>query len=501
MKRLGWIKLTLIIVLLTGFLIRIYQIESVSNQFHVTRQFYTAQMVRGDYFASIDVPEWRRAISRANQPPSLEPPFIQTVALIGYKLTGSEQIWIPRAFSALMWMISGYFLFLAAKIIMREEAALVTVVFYMFIPFGIVSSRTFQANPTMIALSVITYFAVLRYFEQPSPRRLFWAIISAASANWVMIYAAFSILPLFAWLSIQRHGFRHVFSKRDTWLFVFFSLLPVGLYYFDGLFISGYLLSQTGSLFKPHLWLTAIFWINWAAIIVEVIGIAGIILSLQAVVTTRMPLQSATIRSLWLGYIIFGIIFNWPIMSHSYYSMPLIPVAALSIGSVLDFIIIHLKTTRQQKLIPVIALGVVAVLCIYGLATYLPTTSVSSELAKEIPIAQEIGNKLQHSSHTVFLAKDYGSYLKFYGEIAGANWPMTWDFNAERASNKSSQSVEQRLEEITNYGNPHYFIITDFDEYERQNDLMQYLMSHFAILEKTPDYIIYDLLKSVRSVP
>ncbi len=493
MKRLGWIKITLIILMVIGFLARVYQIGSVSNQFHLTRQFSTAQMVRGDYFATADVPEWRRAVALANQPPSLEPPVIQTVALLGYKLVGSEQLWIPRTFSALAWVIGAFFLFLAAKKIMREEAALVTVAFYLFTPFGLAASRSFQANPTMIALSIISYFTILHYFEQPSKQRLFWAIIAAAITNLVMIYTVFTIFLLFGWLSLQRHGLRRVLLEPDTWLFLFLSLLPSGIYYFNGLFIAGYLRSQTGALFNPSLWLTPIYWINWVALIGEVVGFIALILSIQALLTARKPLQSATLRSLWLGYLLYGFVISWPIMSHSYYSMPLIPIVALSLGSVADFIFVRLQAPRQRQWIPGLTLAGIAAFSIFGLAIYLPTTTVTSELAHEVEIAQEVGDKVQHSTHTIFLAKDYGSFLKFYGEIAGLSWPGTWDFNAERVAGKPTISLVQRLNAMNTENSPQYFIITDFDELSLQDDLEQYLSSHFTVVERNDDFIIYDM--------
>ena len=251
-------------------------------------------MVRGDYYASMDVPEWRKAVAIANQPLALEPPVIQTVALVGYKLVGSEQLWIPRTFSALMWIIGGCFLFLTAKKIMRPEAALIATAFYLFTPYGIAASRSFQANPTMISLSVITYFAILHYFEQPSRKRLIWAGISATAAILVMIYTVFTIFILFAWLYLSRNGIRSLFKKFDWVLFGLIALLPSALYYFYGFFVSGVLGSQTGALFNPNLWFSADYWVDWIGRTGVVVGFLVLILSIQALITARKPLQSAT---------------------------------------------------------------------------------------------------------------------------------------------------------------------------------------------------------------
>ena len=42
---------------------------------------------------------------------------------------------------------------------------------------------------------------------------------------------------------------------------------------------------------------------------------------------------------------------------------------------------------------------------------------------------------------------------------------------------------------------PDYFIITDFDEYNKQMDLKDFLTSNFPTLAQTNEYLIYDLRK------
>ena len=86
---------------------------------------------------------------------------------------------------------------------------------------------------------------------------------------------------------------------------------------------------------------------------------------------------------------------------------------------------------------------------------------------------------------------------KFYGEIGGYNWPDSWDFYAQFISGVASETPAQRIAEITKTYNAHYFIITDFEEFKLQKDLMSYLASHFVVFERTSDYLIYDLTKSL----
>ncbi len=492
--RSQWVKISLAVLLVVALGVRLYQIDSLSNTFHLDRQLYTAQMVRGQYWGNDpSVPEWRRKIAMLNQPPMLEPPIVQTIALVGYQLTGGEHLWIPRVFSAVMWVIGGWFMFLTAKKLVREEAALVAVAFYLFTAFGIAASRSFQANPAMIALCVMSWYGILHYFERPSMWRLILAAAAAAAANLVLIYAVFMIFPLYGWIAIQKYGFRRAVLNRDAWLFAFLAMLPSIIYYFIGFFVAGFLKSQTGALFNPHLWTSGDYWVNWLGRIGVVMGFLALILSIQALVTTRKPLQAATLRSLWLGYFLYGFIINWPISSHDYYSLQVIPIAALSLSCVADVVANGLRSPRMRRFIPVLILLIAGYIGFDGLVHYLPTTVVTPEMEKDVAIVEEVGNLLKHSPDVLALTNDYAALMKFYGEVGGVSWPNRWNLYAAQVAGQPDMTTEERMQALVQEHRYRYFVVTSFDELKYQPDLEPYLQSHYPVLVRTNDYIVYDM--------
>jgi hypothetical protein len=482
------------VILALALIARLYEIGSISNDFHAVRQYSTALQVRPDYLATLpDTPAWRLENARLNQLPLLEPPYIQQAALLTYRLAGGENLALPRAISAIFWVIGGYFLYLLGKKLFTPEAALLAMVFFLFAPFGLLASRSFQSNPTMLALIIISIYAMIGYFENPTSRRLLWVILPAAAAMLVMIYAVFILLPAYYALAIQAKGWRRATFSRDTILFGFFSLLPSGLYYLNGFIGAGFLRGQTGSLMMPSLWTTPAYWINWANFVVTVIGLVPLILSINVLVTARRSPTAALMRGLWGGYIIFGLLINYPIMSHSYYSLPLLLNAALSIGCIAHQFFTRLPADRRPMLTASAATAISALIVVFGLVQYLPTTVTTEEQRRSVQAAQEIGERLDHTSHMIYLTSDYGMNLQYYGELAGSAWPNIATLSLYNIAGRPQLTVEERLQQLMAQRDYRYFVVTSMREFALHADLVQYLDYRYPVLAQTDDYIIYSL--------
>ncbi len=481
----------LMVLIVVALVIRLYQIDSISNRFHRIRQYNTAMMTRG-YFVQLSplVPQWQREIALAVQPPMLEPPIIQGIALAGYLLIGHEALGIPRVFSAIIWCLAAYPLFKLAKRLMRPDAALVTVALYLFLPFGILASRAFQINPAMVAAIIFSWDVLVRCFEQPTRRNWLIATFWTGLANILLIYAAAFIYPLvLVWLWRKRQSP----FNRDILLFGFGSLLPSVLYYADGYWGSGFLRTQGGTLFQPELLVTLGFWANWVWLMTSILGPVLLVLTLQGLLTVRSAPASWIIRSLWFSYFLFGLAFAWPISSHNYYSLPLIPIVALTIGAMVSFLLSFpaiRQNVRASRFIPAIC---ILIIMTYGVLVYLPQTTVTLEEQANFESAFIIGNKLNHTYDTISLTDDYGSFLTFYGYLPTINWPNRWDRNLLHVQGKpipDPQAIMERLNPDASY---RYFVVTSFMELQLQPDLQVYLTDHFPVLERTDYYIIYDL--------
>lgn len=72
---------------------------------------------------------------------------MESVAAAGYHLLGGERIWLGGTVSSVLWLLGGACLFLLARRLASDLAAGVAVAFYLFAPYAIAASRTFQPDP------------------------------------------------------------------------------------------------------------------------------------------------------------------------------------------------------------------------------------------------------------------------------------------------------------------------------------------------------------------
>jgi hypothetical protein len=100
----------------------------------------------------------------------------------------------------------------------------------------------------------------------------------------------------------------------------------------------------------------------------------------------------------------------------------------------------------------------------------------------------EVGDAIGHQPGVIAVIMDYGYPLKYYGWQNTDSWPLAPDI-------KKFQNTFTRLA-----GYKSYFLITDFDEFNRQPALKKYLYNNYPILAQGQDYIVFDLLHPLQTV-
>lgn len=456
----------------------------------------------------------------------LEPRIIDHAVVLGYRIMGGEHLWIPRVLSSIFWIVGGVFLYLIAGKILSSGAALFSTVFYLFLPFGISASRSFQPDPFMVMLLLFSIFMILKYYERPSLSKLIITAIVSSSAMLIKPYSIFLIFGAFISISIYTQGIRKSLINRDVLIFIFLSPLPGAVYYLSGLLTDiGFLRELTQTSFFPHLLLSPYFWKDWLAMIARVVGLIAFTGAFLGLFIIRNGLSRALLIGLWIGYFIFGLVFTYHIHTHDYYQLQFIPVVALSLGPVGALVInrlFRLFSSRRRIAI----LLVFFLVLIFGISININKVQrkdhngyikifgyvmginpqfykfINEDFEKEVRIAKEIGEIVNHSSKTVFLTLDYGRSLAYHGELSGFAWPISgslkeWKLKGIRALNQE-ELFNPRYLTIKAYGkyikySPEYFLITDFDEFGKQPDFKDFLHTNFPIMAKSDDYLIFDL--------
>jgi 4-amino-4-deoxy-L-arabinose transferase-like glycosyltransferase len=518
------------LLLISAFGIRLYHISSPPLDFSPIRQYQNAHIARGIYYEMNEsIPESKRQIAKLNMQRMgflLEPRIIENAAVLGYRIAGAEHLWIPRVISSIFWIAGGIFLFLIARKISSFGPATFSLFFYLFLPYSISSSRSFQPDPMMVMMMLASIYMVLIYFDKPSILRFIAASAVSSIAILIKPYCLFPIWVLFIIISIYNRGLRRSIFSVSVPVFIVISFVPAFFQYVYGMFTNtGFLQEHTQGSFLPHLILSLSFWRGWLVMIGSVTGYLAFIVAGAGLITARKGMPKAVLTGLWLGYLLFGLSATYQMHTHSYYHMPFIPIAALSFGTIGAKAISFVTKLLYKRWRSSVVIFFILVASAVGASEILKnmlaehkkelifTASVmginpelkeyiTGNYEKELKLAKEIGEQVGHSTRTVFLTPRFGRVLAYYGELSGLPWPTSRSLYGRKLRGARIPDISQDFTShyimIGFHGKyikytPDYFIITDFKEYEKQNELREYLTSNFPLLVKNDDYMIFDL--------
>jgi hypothetical protein len=486
--------LILILLFATGLGIRLYGVNEPPLEFHSTRQYRSLIIARGYYFdGSSSIPEWKRQVAAASKQKQgiLEPPLMEFLVSRGYRLFGEEHFWLPRLLSSLLWLIGGGFLYLIGRKIADPNVALFATAFYLFVPFGVVASRSFQPDPLMVTLLLASTAAILCYHDAPSKSGFTIAAIVSSLSVLVKPHAAFVILTAFTALAVYRLGIRQALRSQTLLLFMAIVLVPTVTIYIYNLVSGRFFIHEADKTLLPRLLMSGFFWQSWVENIRVTVGFIPFVGALFGSLFFRERLARALMIGLWSGYALFGLVLNYNFATHDYYQLQLIPIVGLSVSSIIGVVLSRLKQTNPQFHWHLVILGILALAMVLSIAVT-RARLVTPDVERQVRAKQEIGELVNHSTKTIFLSSDYGVPLEYHGLLSGASWPLASDLQWERLTGTPVRSAEERFNTRFAKDAPAYFIVEDFRELEQQPDLKR-LLAKFPMLSRTKYYAVFKL--------
>ena len=482
------LKLCLVLIFLLAAIIRRDEIKAPGHL--LDREYTSAIFARAFYFMSNDqVEDWRRdiAVTTMNQQPVLEPPVTEYLVSLIYRVKGREEISYARYLTGAFWLVGGIFMYLLTKKLLSTEAALFAILYYLFVPMGVIISRSFQPDSLMMMLFLASLYLLLNYFEKGAKNYLLQASVVTAITLLLRPLVLFAIFFAFLALSLQIKGGWRKIIDRSLIIFSCVSLLPAVIYYGYGIFIAEFMRWKVSTSFMPHLLIKGDFWLGWFQLGMDVAGAAILI----AAIIGFFLLPNRTTRSLIIGlaisYLIFGVAFTYHIHTHPYYHIQLFPVIAICAATCFASIVNALRNS-SGKLWPVPVILSVLIGLYFAYRT--ERDSLYQVRMEDPRIAWEIGEIIRHNPHTVFVSHYYGVPLEYYGEFGGAPWPVRIEDPFYREPGAKELSVQERIDQLG--FKPDYFVITYFDLYRRKHqDLETYLEGACSTRLETTEYLIY----------
>jgi hypothetical protein len=476
-----------------AFLLRLVEVAGAPLDFHAMRQYRGLIIARDLFFdASPVIPDWQRQVaeaSRAHQG-TLEPPIMELLVATGYRLLGSEQLWLPRVLSSLIWLLGGGFLYAIVRRIGGGIAALFAAGFYLLLPFAVAASRSFQPDPLMVALTLASLWATLRYQSVPSGGRLAVAAALSGLAVLVLPRTVFVLAAVFAGLALVRGGARRGLVHPHTAIFGLVLLAPALASYGLAAATGGWRADVAQATIVPQLWLSSLYWRGWLEQIDATVGLLPFFGALVGTLLYREATARAFAVGLWIGYAAFCLVFNYAIAVHDYYHLQLVPIVAIGLAPLASLFLGQLGVLDAPARIA--AFGVLA-MAILLVVAFDRARIANPGWVEQVATKEEIGAVVGHSPRTVFLSGDYGLSLEYHGFVAGEPWPLASDLEWERLAGAPAPAAADRFAEAYAPASPEFFIVEDLDQLALQQDLADLLEGTYPVLVSGGGYVVYDL--------
>ncbi len=482
--------IVLVLVFAAALGIRLFDLDDLPLDFGATRQLFSMFKARGMYYAMNEsLPEWQRemAVQQWQDSPVIEPPVLEGLVAVSYLVFG-ENLAIARIYSSLFWLAGGLFLFLLARKMSNDDSALIVLLLYLFLPYGIFASRSFQPDPLMTGLMIASAWGLWQWREAATWR---WAITAGLLMGLTIFVKNVMVFPLaFAALAlvIQR-GIKESLSDKQVWAVAGLSVLPAGLFTIYGLYIAGFLGQQFAFRFFPELLMEPSFYLRWKEQWDYVFGFGTVATAVIGLLLLRGR-SLALLLGLWLGYIAYGLTFAYHIVTHSYYHLPFIPMVALGLAPVAHAIFLKLAELSWARLTRALAAGFLI------LVVFLQVWAVRVELLRldfrdEPAYWLALGDVLGHSNTPVLIiAQDYGGRLAYWGWQPVQSWYTDGDI-AVRELAGIELDLPERFKKMAE--GKRFFVAARLSRFDDDKALKNMLYENYPVYAEGQGYIIFDL--------
>lgn len=473
--------LILFLVILLGFTLRLYKIDSPIADWHSWRQADTAAVTRnfitqgfnpffpkGDDMSGIA----EKPISNTGRLRFVEFPVYNIFVYPFYLVFGVNEMY-HRLVSVIFSLGSIIFLYLITRKYSGRGIGLLSAFIFSVLPFNVFFSRTTLPEPTLVFFSLGMMYFVDRWIWEEK-RNLYWfGLIFTMVAFLIKPWALFFAVPLI-YSMYKKEGKIFPIQKKYV-IFALFAIIPFILWREwilqtpEGIPASNWLLNGDGIRFRPAFW----WWIVSERIGREILGVTGAFLFFLGFIIrpkSGSPREAGNFffHIFALSLFSYFAIFATGNVRHDYYQIVFVPVASVFVA---------LGTINLVKGIPdfIPRLFTIPLALTFLLFTFFFTWTQVKELYKiNNPPIIEAGKKAdQILPKEAIVVAPYSGDTAFLYQINRRGFPVT---------------ALPLAELVSDYGVTHYISVN-------RDDKTNWVLRHFKILEDNPKFVIADLTK------
>lgn len=194
------------------------------------------------------------------------------------------------------------------------------------------------------------------------------------------------------------------------------------------------------------------------------------------------------LASLWIAYLVYGLFFDYHVATHDYYHLPLITIVAVSLAPTAELLWERAASSLRDPWRYLILTALFVFLALAG-AWQTRATLAAVDYRPQAAMWSEIGERLNHGPNVVALTQDYGSRLAYWGWQNAIIWPSSGDVEYRQVRG-GQVDFDEQFQKLTS-GNT-YFLVTDFEELQRQPEL-QSRLTRLPVFAEGQGYVIYEL--------
>jgi len=334
----------LAIILILGFLVRLYKINNPIADWHSFRQADTASVTRVYVEEGINFLYPRYHDFSATQSRLYNPNGYRFVELPIFNVVHASLVNIFPQFSLEVWgrlvaifssMVSAVMIYLLGNKFINKFGGLFAAAVYMFLPFNIYFTRVILPDPTAITFALVALWFFVLFMER---NKSYWLYLSGILFTVSMLmkpFTAFYFVPA-AYLFFKKYEWKDIFrdSKLLIQLLVFAGLVIVPFFAWRA-WISQYPAGIPGwkwmfngdhIRFRPAFWR----WIFVERLGILILGVWGLIPFVLGLLKSKT--KDYFIHFFLLGMFLYTLIFATANVRHDYYQLMIIPAVSLALA-------------------------------------------------------------------------------------------------------------------------------------------------------------------------
>jgi hypothetical protein len=342
-------KFVLLAILLTGFAIRLWRVGAPLADWHSWRQADTAAVARNFVKEGFDLLH-PRFEDLSNVPSGQENPqgwrfvefplynagqalFFQSAQALGLGFISLEMA--GRLVSIFSSLLASIFLYLSVKRLWGWGPGVLSMLFFLFLPYNIYYSRTVLPGPTMLALTLASIYLLMKSQSKCLGTKASWLISLSLAALAILVkpYAIFILIP--SWLVIFGGKLWDSNSRRHNILsaayYILFSILPFLAWRWwmrqfpEGIPANNWLLNMGNIRFRPAWWR----WLFAERLGRLILGYWGTLLLGLGIIVKGKWKKDLLFYGWLAGALAYLAVFARGNIQHDYYQIVIIPVVAV----------------------------------------------------------------------------------------------------------------------------------------------------------------------------